>query len=103
MTFVTLELLALFILDSRTLTKRCGMKHDQLRKSANDQPASQIEGEAANDSLNEADLQEYESSAGIYERRSSLRTRIHDEFLQETGGIIIALYLILISVAFMAL
>ena len=95
--------MALFILDSRTLTKWCGMKHDQLRKSANDQPASQVEGEAANDSLNEADLQEYDFSAGIYERRSSLRSRIHEEFLQESGWIIIALYLILISVAFMAL
>ena len=103
MTLVTLELLALFILDSRTLTKRCDMKHDQLRKSANDQPASQVEGQAANDSLNEAELQEYESSAGIYERRSNLRTRIHEEFLQETGGIIIALYLILISVGFVVL
>jgi hypothetical protein len=79
------------------------MKHDQLRKSANDQPASQIDGEAANDSLNETDLQEHESSAGIYARRSSLWARVHEEFLQETRGIIIALYLVLISVAFMAL
>jgi hypothetical protein len=102
-TFVTLELLALFILNSRTLIKQRDMKHDQLRKSANDQPASQFGGEAANDSLNETDLQEYESSAGIYERRSSLRTWAHEEFLRETGGIVIALYLILIGVAFMAL
>ncbi len=79
------------------------MKHDQLRKSANDQAASQNEGEAANDSRNEADLQEHDSSAGLYERRSRLRTRIHEEFLPETRGLFIALYLILISVAFMTL
>jgi hypothetical protein len=52
---VTPEFLALFILNSRTLTGRCGMKRDQLRESANDQPASQVDYEVANDSLDETD------------------------------------------------
>ncbi len=76
---------------------RCDMKRNQLRKSAIDQPASQVEDEAANDDLNESDLHEYESSAGVYERRSRQRARVSEEFMQETWWIIAALYLILIS------
>jgi len=79
------------------------MKRNQLRKSANDQPASQVEDEAANDDLNEAELQEYDSSAGVYERRSKHRTRVREEFMQETWYIIAALYLILISVGLVVL
>ena len=79
------------------------MKRDQLKESVNDQTASQLEDEASNDNLNETDLQEYESSAGVYERRWRHRIRIRDEFLPETWWIVIALYLILISVAFVAL
>ena len=45
------------------------MKRDQLIESMNDQTAKQLEDEAANDNLNETGLQEYESSAGVYERR----------------------------------
>ena len=78
------------------------MKRDQLRKSMNDQTASQFEDEAANDNLNETGLQEYESSASVYERRWRHRIRIRDEFQQETLWIVIALCLILISVAFVA-
>ena len=79
------------------------MKRDQLRESMNVQTASQFEDEAANDNLNETGLQEYESSAGVYERRWRHRIRIRDGFPQETLWIVIALYLILISVAFVAL
>jgi len=78
------------------------MKRDQLRESMNDQTASQLEDEAANDNLNETGLQECEPSAGVYERRWRLRVRMRDEFLPETLWIVIALYLILISVAFVA-
>ncbi len=68
----------------------------------NDQTASQLEDEAANDNLNETGLQECESSAGVYERRWRHRVRMRDEFLPETWWTVIALYLILISVAFVA-
>ena len=78
------------------------MKRDQLRESMNVQTASQFEDEAANDNLNETDFQECESSAGVYERRWRHRVRIRDEFLPETWWIVIALYLISISVAFVA-
>ncbi len=78
------------------------MKRDQLRESMNVQTASQFEDEAANDNLNETGLQEYESSAGVYERRRRLRIRIRDEFRKETLWIVIALYLILVCVAFVA-
>ena len=78
------------------------MKRDQLRKSSNDQAACQFD-EAANDNVNESDLQDYESSAGVYESRLKHSTRVHKEFLHETWWIIIALYLVLISVGFVAL
>ncbi len=78
------------------------MKHDQFSEPANDQPAPQFEDDAANDNLNESDLQEHESSSGVYERRRRLRKRIREEFRAETWWIVIALYLILISVAFVA-
>ena len=79
------------------------MKRNQLRESANDQPASQVEDEAANDGLNESDLHEHESSAGVYERRSRHQTRVREEFMKETWWIIVALYVILISVGFVVL
>jgi hypothetical protein len=79
------------------------MKRDQLRKSANDQPASQFEDAAANDNLNETEMHEHESSAGVYERRLRHRTSIREEFLQETSWIVIALYLVIISIGFVAL
>jgi len=79
------------------------MKRNQLTESANDQPASQVDDEAANDDLNESELQEYQSSAGVYERRSRHRTRVSEEFMQETWWIIVALYLILISVGLVVL
>ena len=79
------------------------MKRDQFRESANDQPAPQFEDDAANDDFNETDLQEHESSAGVYERRWRHRNRIHEEFAPETLWIVIALYLILVSVSFVAL
>jgi len=78
------------------------MKHDQFSEPANDQPAPQFEDDAANDNLNESDLQKHESSSGVYERRRRLRKRIREEFRAETWWIVIALYLILISVAFVA-
>jgi len=79
------------------------MKRDQLRESANDPSARQFADEAANDNLNEAALAEHDSSAGVYERRSRLRASIHEGLLQETSWIVIALYLIIISVGFVAL
>ncbi len=79
------------------------MKRDQLRKSSNDQAAGQFSDEAANDKVNESDVQDYESSAGVYESRLQHRTRVHKEFLHETWWIIIALYLVLISVGFVVL
>jgi hypothetical protein len=79
------------------------MKHDQLRESANAQPARQFADDAANDNLSESDLGEHEFSAGVYERRSRLRASIHEGFLQETSWIVIALYLIIISVGFVTL
>ena len=79
------------------------MKHDQIRKSANDQPAPQFEDDAANDNVNETDLWEHESSAGVYERRWRHRIRIREGFRAETWWIVIALYLILIGVAVVAL
>ena len=78
------------------------MKRDQLRESMNLQTASQFEDEAANEDLNEIGLQKYESSAGVFERRWRVRNRIREEFRAETWWIVIALYLILISVAFVA-
>jgi hypothetical protein len=79
------------------------MKRDQLRKSSNDQAACQFSDAAANDNVNESALQDYESSAGVYESRLKLRTRVDKELLHETWWIIIALYLVLISVGFVAL
>ncbi len=79
------------------------MKRNLFRKTANDHPAPQFEDDAANDDFNETDLQEYESSAGVYERRWRHRNRIHEEFAPETLWIVIALYLILVSVPFVAL
>ena len=78
------------------------MKRDQLRESMNLQTASQFEDEAANENLNETGLQKYKSSSGVYERRWRLRNRIREEFPAETWWIVIALYLILIGVAFVA-
>ena len=79
------------------------MKYSQRRESANDRPASQFEDKAANENLNEPDLQEHESSAGVYERRWRHRISINEKFRQETRWIFIAVYLLLISVALVAL
>jgi len=45
------------------------MKRDQFRESANNQSANQVEISAETDSRDDTDLQDYESSAGFYERR----------------------------------
>ena len=79
------------------------MKRNLFRESANDQPAPQFEDDAANDNFNEADLQQYASSAGVYERRWRQKIRIHEEFVPESWWIVIALYMIFVSVAFVAL
>lgn len=74
------------------------MKCDQLRESANDQPASQVDYEVANDSLDETDWHALEVSADYYERRWRNRIKSH----QGDRWIAIGLYLLLISVAFVA-
>ncbi len=79
------------------------MKRNLFRVSANDQPAPQFEDDAANDDFNETDLQEHESFAGVYERRWRQKIRIHEEFVPESRWIVIALYLIFVSVAFVTL
>ena len=79
------------------------MKRNLFRESANDQPAPQFEDDAANDDFNKTDLREHKSSSGVSDRRWRRRFRIHEEFAPETLWIVIALYLILVSVSFVAL
>ena len=75
------------------------MKRDQLREPSSDQPPSQVEGEAANDNLNDTDMQDYESSADVYERRWRQKIK-HD---RRDWWIAAAAYLLLASVAFVVL
>ena len=51
-------MLALFTLNSWTLTERCFMKRDQLNKPVNDQPARQVEYEVADGDLSVTCAQE---------------------------------------------
>lgn len=77
----------------------CGMKRDQIRESANNQSASQVENSAETDSLDDTDLQEYESSAGFYERRWRHRVK----YDHRDWWIVAAVYVLLASVAFVTL
>lgn len=72
------------------------MKRNPFRESASDQPARQVEGEAANSRRNDTDMQDYESSADEYERRWRQRIK-HD---RRDWWIAVAAYLLLASVAF---
>ena len=75
------------------------MKRDQFRESANNQSASLVENSAETDSGDDTDLQEYESSAGFYERR--WRHRI--KYDRHDWWIVAAVYLLLAGVAFVTL
>ena len=75
------------------------MRRDELREPASNQAASQVEGEAANDRLNDMDMQNYESSADVYERRWRQKIK-HD---RRDWWIAAAAYLLLASVAFVVL
>jgi hypothetical protein len=75
------------------------MEYDQHRKIAGDQSVGQIDQEAANDSVNQSELQEYEASADVYERRWRHKIR-HD---RRDWWVAAAVYLLLASVAFVAL
>jgi hypothetical protein len=72
------------------------MKRNQFRESASDQPARQVEDEAANSRRNDTDMQDYESSADVYERRWRQRVK-HDG---RDWWIAVAAYLLLAGVAF---
>lgn len=93
-TRVTPELLVLCILNSRTLSGRCGMKANKSRGFVNDQLISHVEDGIVNDNLDETKLEK--DSADFYERRK----RIWIEFQKEDWWVAVAVYLILASVAF---
>ncbi len=97
------------------------MKRNELTEPVHDQPISQVEYEAANDNLDETDLQKFDNSEEYYELISQfdpdaaddtfyetslefieLRSRLRKELLQNLW-IAVGLGLILSSVAFLAL
>ena len=75
------------------------MKRDQFRESASNRPASQAESEAVNDRLNVTDMQDYESSADVYERRWRRKNKPDRRDWWIAG----AVYLLLAGVAFVVL
>ena len=75
------------------------MKRDQFREPASNQPASHVEGEIAKKRRNDTDLQDYESSADVYERRWRQKIK-HDH---RDWWIAVVAYLLLASVAFVVL
>lgn len=75
------------------------MKRNQFREPASDHPASLVAGEAAKNRLNDTDMQDYESSADVYERRWRQKFK-HD---RRDWWIAVAAYLLLASVAFVVL
>lgn len=75
------------------------MKRAQFKEFANDQPACQVEDRAASDSLNGTDMQEYESSAGVYERRWRQKIKYDRRDL----WIAVTVYLLVASVAFVVI
>ncbi len=75
------------------------MQRDQPRKIAAHQPGRQVENNAAHDRYNDTDLQEYESSANIYERRWQQKIKCD----RRDWWIAAVVYLLLASVAFVAL
>jgi hypothetical protein len=75
------------------------MKRDQFRESASNRPASQAEGEAVNDRLNVTEMQDYESSADVYERRWRRKNKPDRRDWWIAG----AVYLLLAGVAFVVL
>jgi len=75
------------------------MKRDQFREAANNRSANQVEISAETDSRDDTDLQEYESSAGFYERR--WRHRI--KYDRRDWWIVATVYLLLAGVAFVTL
>ena len=75
------------------------MKRDQFRDPASDQPASLVAGAAAKNRRTDTDMQVYESSAEVYERRWRRKFK-HD---RRDCWIAVAAYLLLASVAFVVL
>lgn len=88
---------------SGTSSGRCGMKPYRIRESASEQPADPAAAESANDNFDPDDLQAFEATANEYERRWRSWTRLHKEFQPETIWLVICLYLILLSLAFVLL
>jgi len=75
------------------------MKRDQFREFANNQSPSQVDYDSAIDGLNDIDLQDYESSGQVYERRWKQKI----EYNRRDCWIAVAVYLLVASVAFVAL
>ena len=78
------------------------MKRNELKETVIHQPISQVEDLVANDDLHENDLPELEtsaSSADYYERCWRSRIKFH----QSPWWAVIGLYLILVTVVFVAL
>jgi hypothetical protein len=75
------------------------MKCNQLRESPNQQPASWVENDAASGSLGETDMQVYESSAEVYQRRWKQKA----QFDRRDCWIAVAVYLLVASFALVVL
>jgi len=75
------------------------MKRNQLPDSVSDQSTSQVDHDAADENINETDLLLFKASAEHYERR--WRNRI--KFNRGDWWLAIGVYLMLASVAFVAL
>ena len=75
------------------------MKRDQVRKSENHQPTSQVEDKAAHDNLDESGWHALGVAADYYERRHKSRIK----FSKGDWWIAIGVYLVFASVAFVVL
>ena len=75
------------------------MKRDQFREPASDQAASLVAGGAAKNRRTDTDMQVYEYSGEVYERRWRRKFK-HD---RRDWWIAVAAYLLLASVAFVVL
>lgn len=75
------------------------MKRDEFRDSATNQQTRHLEDETASDRPDDSDMQVYESSAEVYERRWRHR-RTYD---RRDWWIAVAVYTLLASVAFVIL
>ena len=75
------------------------MKCNELGESVHDQAISQVDHDSENENINETDSQLFRASADFYERRWKNRIKDH----QGEWWIAIAIYLIFVSIAFVAL